>query len=58
MREKRKKTPSLLEEFNTTRFLWTFAENWMRVKKAGKLNKYWGDVRSVLEKYDVENPTG
>ena len=29
----------------------------MRAKKAGKLNEYWGDVRSVFEKYDV-NPTG
>lgn len=58
MRAKRenKNDAEIAREFNVSRFLWTFATDYMKAKKEGKLEKFWEGSASDLTSFDEENP--
>jgi hypothetical protein len=57
-KKQNKNNEFIYREFNVTRFLWSFCEQWMRAKKAGLMETFWGDVRNAKNKFDRENPAG
>ena len=57
-KKQNKNNANIYREFNITRFLWTFCEQWIRAKKARLLNTFRGNVGNAKKQYDHKNPAG
>ena len=53
-----KQNAKLQKEFQVTRYIWTFAEQWCTAKKADLLAILWVGLREQLQKYNQRNPSG
>jgi hypothetical protein len=53
-----KSNPELHHEFAMPRYLWHFSMSWHRAKVSNTMPAFWSNIRTSLETYDVEWPTG
>ena len=53
-----KQNAELQKEFQVTRYIWIFTEQWHMAKKADLLAIFWAALREQLQKYNQRNPTG
>ena len=58
MREKKRRDPNLIREFQVGRFLWTICGEWAIARKTKGLENFYREGRKIMEKYDKEHPTG